>query len=463
MPTTERMASADAAWLHMDRPTNLMVVSCVFWFDTPLDADALAATFAERLVPAFPRFAQRAVEPPVTAGLVTPQWEDVDGFVPRDHVLETRLPSPGSDEQLHAYVSEQSVVPLDRSQPLWQAHLVQGYGDGCAVLLRTHHAIADGTALVQALLTLVDAPDDPDGGAHSGQLPLAPRDGSPGLRVQAERNADRARRLSGRLFDGWTSAFTRPVETARRAVDRGAMLTRLGFGGADDDSVLRGPLSGRKQMTWTTATSLADVKRLGKAHGATVNDVALAAVAGGLRRYLRSHGDAVDQLTAVVPVNLRPLDSPLDTGQGNEFGLVFVRLPVSEPDAAARLAAVKASMDQVKVTGEGVVVYGALNALGRTPVQVEQAWLDLFGARATAVVTNIAGPREAVQLTGVPVRGFTAWVPSTGPIGVGLSICTYVGDLLLGVAVDEALVPDSEVLLTALADELADLLALPAP
>ena len=114
-------------------------------------------------------------------------------------------------------------------------------------------------------------------------------------------------------------------------------------------------------------------------------------------------------------------------------------------------------MDQVKATGEGVLVSGALALMGQTPVQVEQRWLDLFAGRATAVVTNIAGPPEPVALAGVPLRGFTAWVPSTGPIGIGLSICRYAGDLQVGVAVDEALVPDSDPLLTALADEVADL------
>ena len=64
----ERMASADAAWLHMDRPTNLMVVHSVFWFDSHLDRDALAEAFSKRLVAAFPRFAQRAVESAVPVG-----------------------------------------------------------------------------------------------------------------------------------------------------------------------------------------------------------------------------------------------------------------------------------------------------------------------------------------------------------------------------------------------------------
>jgi hypothetical protein len=114
-------------------------------------------------------------------------------------------------------------------------------------------------------------------------------------------------------------------------------------------------------------------------------------------------------------------------------------------------------MGTVKATGEGVVTSGALSVMGHMPEAIEQRWLDLFAGRATAVVTNIAGPREEVSLAGVPLRGFTAWVPSTGPVGVGLSICSYAGQLLLGVAVDEALVPDSDMLLAALDDEVDEL------
>jgi hypothetical protein len=183
-------------------------------------------------------------------------------------------------------------------------------------------------------------------------------------------------------------------------------------------------------------------------------------VAGALRRHLLAEDQHVDRLTAVVPVNLRPPGEPLDPRRGNQFGLAFVRLPVGESDPAARLLAVKAAMDRVKAAGEGVVVSGALAVLGHTPVQLEQRWLDLFAGRATTVVTNIAGPREPAALTGVPLRGFTAWMPSTGPVGVGLSICSHAGELQIGVAVDEALVPDSEELLTALAEEVREFRAL---
>lgn len=452
----DRMATADAAWLHMDRPTNLMVVNCVFWFERPLDWDAVASAFAERLVPAFPHFAQRVVEPAVTVGAVAPRWQPTEDFDVNAHLHRARLPAPGGDEALHAYVSEQASVPLDPDRPLWQAHLLDGYGSGCAVLLRTHHALADGTALVQALLTLVDTLDDAD--APPGLRTFSDEDGQRSWLGSARR---RSGRLAGALLGAWGSALTRPdraLAAARGWPATTAMLTRLGFTAQDEPTRLRAPLSGSKHLTWTGSVPLADVKSAGRALGATVNDLALTAIAGALRHYLAEHDQHVSRLTAVVPVNLRPVDEPFDPDRGNQFGLAFVRLPVGEPDRRARLSAVREAMREVKRSGEATVVYGALAVMGQAPASVEQAWLDLFAGRASAVVTNIAGPRAPVSLAGVPLSGFTAWVPSTGLIGVGLSICSYAGQLTLGVAVDTALVPDSEALLQALSDELDEVL-----
>jgi WS/DGAT/MGAT family acyltransferase len=448
------MATADAAWLHMDRPTNLMVVNCVFWFGRPLEWSAVADAFAERLVPAFPHFAQRVLDPAVTLGAVAPRWEPIADFDVRQHVTRAVLPAPGGDAELHDYVSRQAAIPLDRARPLWQAHVIDGYKGGSAILLRTHHALADGTALVQALLTLVDTPAD--------------RPAPTGLRAFADRGADgswlhsatsQGSRAVASLLATWTGAMApgRVLRAARTWPATTAMLTRLGFAEQDEPSALREPLTGSKHLTWTTPVPLESVKAAGKQAGATVNDVALTAIAGALRAYLGGQGQDVSRLTAVVPVNLRPVDEPFDPDRGNQFGLAFVRLPVGEPDRLTRLHAVRAAMDRVKKTDEALVVYGALALMGQSPTQLEQAWLDLFAGRASAVITNIAGPSETVSLAGVPLAGFTAWVPSTGPIGVGFSVCSYAGDMTLGVAVDDACVPDSEALLAALTVELETL------
>jgi hypothetical protein len=120
----------------------------------------VTAADADRLVPAFPRFAQRVVDPPVTLGLVGPRWADIPGFDVGDHLRRVLLPATGGDDELHAQVSARADRPPDSARPLWRADLIDGYRTGCAVLLRTHHAIAGGTALVQVLLTLADRPAD---------------------------------------------------------------------------------------------------------------------------------------------------------------------------------------------------------------------------------------------------------------------------------------------------------------
>jgi diacylglycerol O-acyltransferase len=463
--TVERMAPADAAWLHMDRPANLMVVNCVFWFDEPLDAGAVAAAFADRVVGRFPRLAQRVAESPVAAGpLAVPYWRDVEGFDARAHIRLERLPEPGDDGVLHAYVSRQAAMPLDPARPLWEAHVLHGYRchgrDGSAVLLRTHHAIADGTALVQALLTLADPHES---GRHVGQRPLVPPAGGRAGLVQRLGEAGAAQlewasRMAGRLTAVWSSPRQAVAAAAAWRGDAAA-LARVGAAASDDPSPLRVPLSGVKSVTWSSPVPLTAVKQAARAADATVNDLALGVIAGALRRLLVRRGSPVGRLTAIVPVNLRPAGEPLDPRLGNHFGLVFVRLPVDEPDAVRRIAAVKAEMDRIKASRESVVVYGALEVMGMTPAAIQQAWQDLFTGRATAVVTNIMGPPGPLRLTGVPLRGFAAWVPATGPIGIGLSICSYAGDIVLGVATDTAVMPDARELLHTLQEEMDEVKA----
>ena len=438
----ERMASADAAWLHMDRSDNLMVVNSVAWTERPLDWAAVTDAVRRRLLPAFPRFSQRVLDPPVTVGLIGPRWADVAGFDVRDHLNRVTLPAPGGDAELHAHVSRRAADPLDPSRPLWEADLIDGYRGGSAVLLRTHHAMADGTAIVQAMLTVVDRP--PGGGAHADERPHR-----------------QAGRLSAATEEvrGWASSLPGTGELARH----GGMLRRLIMSPPDQPSPLRGALSGKKQLTWSASIGLEPVRSTGRAHGATVNDLALTAVTGALGRYLHGRGVSVRRVSAAVPINLRPGDRPFDTRRGNQFGLAFVPLPVDETSPVERLRRVKAAMDEAKRSGEGRTVLRALAVLGHVPTPAEQRAIDAFAGRASAVVTNITGPREQVCLGGVPIAGFLAWVPCTGPIGVGLSICSYAGQLTLGVSVDTALVPDADDLLRALADEVSALRELADP
>ncbi len=152
------MSNADAAWLHMDRPQNLMVINGVLSFDEQVDWERLREVLQERLVGPFPRFRQRVREPRL--GIGTPQWEDDPEFDLDLHLHHVALPAPGDRAALQAFVADRMAMPLDRSRALWEFHLVDGYGEGCAVVARMHHAIADGIALARVLFSLTDAGPD---------------------------------------------------------------------------------------------------------------------------------------------------------------------------------------------------------------------------------------------------------------------------------------------------------------
>src|SRR6266545_953361 len=152
------MLAADAAWLHMDRPTNLMVINSVLWFDEPLDWQAVQDVFRERVVEQFPRYSRRAVD-----GLpgAAPAWEDDPDFDIGLHFHRIGVPAPGDRRALREVVSDLVTMPLDRSRPLWDVYLLEGFGGGCALLVRMHHAIADGIALARVMLSLTDGGSEP--------------------------------------------------------------------------------------------------------------------------------------------------------------------------------------------------------------------------------------------------------------------------------------------------------------
>jgi WS/DGAT/MGAT family acyltransferase len=177
---------------------------------------------------------------------------------------------------------------------------------------------------------------------------------------------------------------------------------------------------------------------------ATVNDVLLSAMAGGLRSYLRSRGGLVDEITAFVPFNLRPLDQPLPPELGNRFGLVFLRLPVGTGDRRWRLAEIHRRMDRIKHSPEGAVSYGLLEAIGRTPAQIEKRLVEMFSAKGTAVMTNVPGPRQRVYFAGSPVRGVLVWAPRSGSVAMSVAIFSYAGEITVGLMVDRGLIPDPE-------------------
>jgi diacylglycerol O-acyltransferase len=180
-------------------------------------------------------------------------------------------------------------------------------------------------------------------------------------------------------------------------------------------------------------------------------------VSGALRRYMVDRGDDPTGLVirAVVPVNLRPIEGPVELG--NRFGLVFLCLPVGLDQPGERLAALKREMDQLKGSPQAIVAFTVLNAMGMASREIEHIGVKLFAQKATAVMTNVPGPRERLYLAGRPIRNIMFWVPQSGRLGLGVSILSYAGEVRIGIATDAGLVPEPGTIVGFFQDELDEL------
>ncbi|HEX7610670.1 MAG TPA: wax ester/triacylglycerol synthase domain-containing protein, partial [Solirubrobacteraceae bacterium] len=152
------LSSADAAWLHMDRPSNLMVINTVLLFDKQLDWARLREVLRTRLVAPHRRFRQRVVEGRLARG---PRWEDDPEFDVARHLHRRGLAAPGGEAALQALAGDLASAPLDRAKPLWETYLIDGPREGCAVIVRMHHCIADGISLANVMLSLTDSAPGP--------------------------------------------------------------------------------------------------------------------------------------------------------------------------------------------------------------------------------------------------------------------------------------------------------------
>jgi diacylglycerol O-acyltransferase / wax synthase len=428
------LSSVDAAWLGMEDPTNLMMVTGVMALEGHIDMKRLRLVLERKLAP-FSRFHQRVVRPRSRANL--PHWEDDPTFDVDNHVTHIGLAAPADETALRRLVSELMSEPLDYTKPLWHMHVIDGYEGGSVILTRIHHAIADGIALVRVLLSLTES-------EAGWKTPARPRPRpSQGLRLSLDwlpaavrRGVSAGQQLAARP--------DRVIDIARIGVHGAYRLGRLVVLPPDPPTVFKGPLGRRKRAAWSDPLPLDDFKAIGRAFGATVNDVLVATATGALRRYMERRGQETTGVAvrASVPVNLRAADRAHELG--NAFGLVFLKLPVGIADPARRLRAIKKEMDELKRSPEALVAFGVLSLMGLAPVEVEQVGLRFFGSKATAVLTNVPGPRVPLYFAGRKIDRVMFWVPQSGHLGLGISIISYAGGVMLGVASDARLVPDPE-------------------
>ena len=439
MARGERMSPVDTTWLRMDRPNNPMVIVGVIKLAGPVDPVELEHLLAERLL-AYRRFGQKAV--PRAGGM---WWVDDRHFDITRHIHHVRLPGAGGDAELEHFVGELAATPLDHGIPLWQYHIVEGFQGGAAVVVRIHHAIGDGIALIGVMLSLTDD-------LHGLDEPAAHWTGKAdhdhwwsSLFAPLAQAVEVGTKLSGRVLKKSNALISRPAKALGLVKDGASVVSELAgllFMSNDSKTPLKGVPHGVKKVAWADPLPLSEVKAVAHALDCSVNDVLMSCVAGAINAYLAAEGKKTRgvEVRALIPVNLRAPGRHAELG--NEFGIVTLVLPVGIDDPLARLAEVRKRMDDLKKSYQAGVTYGLLAVLGYAPKVAQDALFWLLLSRATAVMTNVPGPQMPMKIAGAEISQLMFWVPQSGDIGIGVSILSYNGNVQFGLITDAAMVPE---------------------
>jgi diacylglycerol O-acyltransferase / wax synthase len=430
----DRLEPADALMVWAEdhgQPTTIGVVAILE--GTPLvDADGrvrldVVRDALARRLHRVPRL-QQVVHRPAT-GLGPPLWVEAEAVDLGHHVRLHPLGPPGDDAELLRAVEQLGARRLDTSRPLWELWFLPGLADGrVAVFGKLHHAVADGVAGVALLRALLDDDAPPASSGPARAPSTAPSTGEL-LRDLGGRRLRAARR--------WSGVLRRPREQARHLARSWRGLRELAAARKRAPrSGLDRPVGPGRRLA-VVRGSLDDVRRVGHEHGATVNDVLLTAVAGGLRALLLGRDEPVDGPAPQAYVPVAP--DPRGTGERGGAGMVFVPLPVDVEDAVARLRAVAAATADRKRhivrVAPGVLGCGLAAPRLMMRLAYRQRWADVY-------VADVPGPRSPLSLAGAAVLDLFPVVPLSGRMTLGVGALSYGGRLGITVVADRDAVPD---------------------
>ncbi|MFC3961563.1 wax ester/triacylglycerol synthase family O-acyltransferase [Nocardia jiangsuensis] len=377
------------------------------------------AEFADQVaarIRAHPRLRQRLHR--TLADLVAPQWVPDEQFDLDHHLRRHALPAPGDRASLEELVAAVAAERIDRDHPLWRCHVVECPGSAQWVLiLLAHHSMVDGLSGVELLRSFCD---DPPAVEHRP--------------VQAAGIAP---------FRLLRDALRLP-RTAVGAVAH-ALPVLLPVLGPGSGTSLNGRI-GRQRRYRAVRVPLADVRDIGAAFDATVNDVALAAVAAGLGALLDERGERADRVRILAPVSVRGTGEDL----GNRVSVMLPRLPVGTAPAVEQLAWIRGETRAHKASGEVGGVGSLIRWTERLPfaaVAPAARLLCRYPQRGVAgLVTDVFGPAGTLRFAGRTVLDIVAVPPIAMRLRVGVAVLSYGGTLSFGVLADHDSVPDLDVL-----------------
>ena len=453
MPSYEPLSALDASFLDMERPGLPMHVGVVAIFegapflrpDGTFRFDDVARELATRLALA-PKLRRRLMTVPL--GLGRPVWVDDDHFDVTDHLHLVRVPSPGTDRDLLDLAAELQMHLLDRTRPLWEYWFVEGLEGGrVGVVQKIHHSLVDGVSGADLSTVLLDLDRagrrvEPDRwNPAPGPSPLALV----------------ARSLAQRVTE--PIAELRALGRLRRAA--GPLATLASHRPIAPPCSLNRPVGNRRRLEIVRQT-LADIQTARHRLGGTVNDLILAAVAGGLRQQLLARGDDVDGLilNALVPVSVRPENE--HGTLGNEVSAMIAPLPVGGQDTTTRLRFVQDAIQSLKDRHEEEGTQFLLDLTAHSPLLLTGALSRLVHRQpfVNLVVTNVPGPQFPLYSMGAEMLDAWPIVPLSHNLSVGVAVFSYNGNLTIGLNADPVSCPDVDVLAKGIAtsfDELYEL------
>lgn len=448
-----RLTALDASFLAVESPTAHMHVGWASVFEPPEEGrpsfEELRDHIARR-IPRAPRY--RQMIQPVPLGVNAPVWVDDERFDIARHVVRAR--SDDLDEVIASCMS----APLPHDRPLWQLCIAERLADGrVGVVGKAHHCMVDGIAAVELASLLLDPEREASAPEPDRWRPEpAPADANLLLAGVVDFIRDQLE---------LATLPARVVNSPRRALGLVGRVPRVARALAS--SARPASLAGRLNQPISPARRLAllgrrmdDLVRIKDGFGVKLNDVLLAASAGGVRRFRRHHGEDPIPLKTMVPVSVRADD---DAGAlGNRISFMFVDLPCDEPDAARRLRRVHEETRARKRGGEPEGADDLLRSVSRAPSPVQGVVSRLVASpRAfNLTVSNIPGPRGAMYMCGCRLAEAYPVVPIADRHALSIGMTTLGDSAFFGLYADPQALPNIDQLATDIDAEIDELLEL---
>jgi len=449
------MSPMDASFLHIEGPANPMHIGGVSIFEGPAPPfESLSEMVAGKL-DLVPRYRQKVRFVPL--GLGRPMWIDDPHFQLSYHLRHSALPAPGSDEQIRRTAARIFAQHLDRTKPLWEIWMLEGLsGKRWALLSKVHHCMVDGVSATDLMSVMFE--DAPPAGTQMWEPAPEPSDVELVLRTLTRRTLDPSEQLRSlrAAVRAPGRSLTQTRDLIRGMTSAARVMRPLG------SSSLTGPVGPHRVWSWANAR-LSDVKEVRAELGGTVNDVVLTIVSGGLRDLLEARGERVEgrSVRALVPVSIR---APGERGvYNNRVSAMFAELPVGIADPPARLAALRAQMDNLKGSKQAVAG-DILTSLSGFAPPLLLALGARMAARAPSLgvqtgVTNVPGPQHPLHTLGRKLLKSFPYVPVIGNVRISIAVFSYDGGLYFGVSGDYDSSADIDTLTAGVERSMAELLA----